>query len=78
MVDLKKTIRCLVGLSVLLTFGEALNVPCDAGWSQSNQSGSCLKVSNDKKTWQGAREACKREGADLVKILSEKMHRVIE
>ncbi|GFS04093.1 macrophage mannose receptor 1 [Elysia marginata] len=64
-------------LSVLLIWGEAMKLPCKSGWTGSNQSSSCLKLSTDEKTWADARQACQQEGADLVKVVNSRMNDLI-
>lgn len=59
---------------VFLVVGEKFHVPCDTGWSLSKYSGTCLKVSDDRKTWAQARQACQKQGGDLVKILDSNMN----
>uniref|UniRef100_A0A671UEX3 C-type lectin domain-containing protein n=2 Tax=Sparus aurata TaxID=8175 RepID=A0A671UEX3_SPAAU len=42
---------------------------CQEGWEQNGTQ--CYYFSTDKLTWEQAREKCRRNGADLVKIESE-------
>uniref|UniRef100_A0A671UAJ6 C-type lectin domain-containing protein n=1 Tax=Sparus aurata TaxID=8175 RepID=A0A671UAJ6_SPAAU len=42
---------------------------CQEGWEQNGPQ--CYYFSTDKLTWEQAREKCRRDGADLVKIESE-------
>ncbi|KAK3749630.1 hypothetical protein RRG08_049144 [Elysia crispata] len=52
-------------------------VPCDLGYIKSEVSGTCIKWSQDKKTWQGARDECKKDKGDLIKVLDEKMNQFL-
>uniref|UniRef100_A0A671UBX8 C-type lectin domain-containing protein n=1 Tax=Sparus aurata TaxID=8175 RepID=A0A671UBX8_SPAAU len=42
---------------------------CQEGWEQNGPQ--CYYFSTDKLTWEQARDECRRDGADLVKIESE-------
>uniref|UniRef100_A0A671UC27 C-type lectin domain-containing protein n=1 Tax=Sparus aurata TaxID=8175 RepID=A0A671UC27_SPAAU len=42
---------------------------CQEGWEQNGPQ--CYYFSTDELTWEQAREKCRRDGADLVKIESE-------
>ena len=47
---------------------------CPTGWIESTQSGTCIKLYEDKKSWTDARAACQAAGGDLVKILDDSMN----
>ena len=47
---------------------------CPTGWIESTQSGTCIKLYEDKKSWTNARAACQAAGGDLVKILDDSMN----
>ncbi|KAK3749627.1 hypothetical protein RRG08_049141 [Elysia crispata] len=46
--------------------------PCDLGYIKSEVSGTCIKWSNDIKSWQEARDECKKDKGDLIKVLDGK------
>ena len=50
---------------------------CPSGWIKSTQSGTCIKLYQDKKSWTDARAACQAAGGDLVKILDDSMNQFI-
>ena len=45
-----------------------VSVLCPEGWVRSPSSGTCIKLFFSKKNWLQARDFCKAEGGDLVKI----------
>uniref|UniRef100_A0A671XI52 C-type lectin domain-containing protein n=1 Tax=Sparus aurata TaxID=8175 RepID=A0A671XI52_SPAAU len=49
---------------------------CQEGWEQNGPQ--CYYFSTDKLTWEQAREKCRRDGADLVKIESEDEDKMVE
>ncbi|KAK3804095.1 hypothetical protein RRG08_053158 [Elysia crispata] len=53
------------------------NVTCDAGWTLSPYSATCVKLFTSKKSWNASRIACQNDGADLIKILGSKMNSFI-
>ncbi|KAK3743318.1 hypothetical protein RRG08_007556, partial [Elysia crispata] len=50
---------------------------CPSGWIESTQSGTCIKVYEDKKSWEDARAVCQAAGGDLVKIIDDSMNQFI-
>ncbi|GFN98043.1 macrophage mannose receptor 1 [Plakobranchus ocellatus] len=46
---------------------------CDAGWSESPSSKSCIKIFEMKKSWSDARNACQQLEGDLVTIRNKDM-----
>ena len=44
---------------------------------ESTESGTCIKIFNDTKSWFDARSTCKALGGDLVKIVSYAMNEFI-
>ncbi|GFR77008.1 macrophage mannose receptor 1-like [Elysia marginata] len=50
------------------------SVTCKTGWTPNPYSGSCVKIFRDKKSWDGARSSCQKEGADLIKIIGSKIN----
>ena len=47
---------------------------CPIGWIRSTDPATCIKVHNDLVSWDDARNTCKHEGGDLVKIVNRKMN----
>ena len=44
---------------------------------ESTESGTCIKIFTDRKSWFDARSTCKALGGDLVKIVSYAMNEFI-
>ncbi|RUS91679.1 hypothetical protein EGW08_000505, partial [Elysia chlorotica] len=57
--------------------GSSAQATCPNGWIESPGSGTCIKLSDDKKSWADARAACQADGGDLVKILDDSMNQFI-
>ena len=50
---------------------------CPSGWLWSVSSATCIKLINDKMSWQAARNECRSMGADLMKILDSKTNEFV-
>ena len=50
---------------------------CPTGWIESSHSRTCIKVYEDRKFWQDARDKCKADHGELVKILDFSMNQLI-
>ncbi|KAK3748861.1 hypothetical protein RRG08_048334 [Elysia crispata] len=50
---------------------------CPNGWMVSPWSASCIRLERKKKSWDDARGRCHELGADLVKIVNDKMNQLI-
>ncbi|RUS70475.1 hypothetical protein EGW08_021766 [Elysia chlorotica] len=62
---------------VLTHLCSAFIVNCQPGWTASKFSGSCVKLYTVAKTWEESRDSCKKEGADLLRILDSEMNAFI-
>ena len=47
---------------------------CLEGWAKSPSTGTCIKIHHVKKSWSSARQKCKNEGGDLVRIMERDMN----
>ncbi|KAK3740634.1 hypothetical protein RRG08_025453 [Elysia crispata] len=54
------------------------SITCQAGWVKSPTTGTCFKQYPQSLSWFDAREACRAEDADLVKVLDGKMNKLIK
>ena len=52
-------------------------MPCPTGWTENPHSGTCIKLYDEEKTWEEARDVCKADKADLVKIVDKGMNEFI-
>ena len=52
-------------------------VLCPDGWVRSPRSGTCFKVFLNQQTWTEARDWCKDEGGDLVKIENRAINEIV-
>ncbi|KAK3700505.1 hypothetical protein RRG08_054919 [Elysia crispata] len=58
------------------TYGTAIT--CQVGWVKSPTTGTCLKQDPRSVTWFAARDCCSEVDADLVKVLDDKMNKLIK
>lgn len=50
---------------------------CQNTWTYSTTSSTCIKLFQDKLTWQAARDFCKSNDGDLIIILDEEMNKFL-
>ena len=50
---------------------------CPKRWLKVPHTETCIKLYHDRKPWEQAREQCKADGGDLVKIVDFKMNQLI-
>lgn len=55
----------------------SIKVPCPPDWVQSHLSGTCIRLKEQTKSWDDARDACNLEYADLLKILDSEMNQFV-
>ena len=50
---------------------------CPSGWLWNVSSANCIKLINDKMSWEAARNECRSMGPDLMKILDSKTNEFV-
>ena len=64
-------------IELILFSAPLLEVSCPDGWTESTQSGTCIKLYEEKMSWDKARGECQANDADLVKIGDKTMNEFI-